>query len=295
MSIDKEFSEHSQAQHERLAFIELNLWFLGEVRRQSLVRRFQIQTASATRDLALYATLAPSNLTYDSSTKSYFICEGFSPLYKFSPSRVLTWLSQGFADGVPSIVSGAGVPAIQTARIGQPNLLTLGVVTRAIFQRLPLKMSYESLNGTSERVIVPHALVDNGLRWHVRGFDRKSAEFRDFVITRILDPAIDHGGTIQAHEIASNDVASIENVALELVPHPDQPRPEVTRLDYGMVDDLITVTVPALIAGYTLRQWSVDCSPDHCLRGHEYRLWLRNGEALDGVDNALLAPGYIKD
>jgi hypothetical protein len=293
--MDKEFSEHSQAQHERLAFIELNLWFLGEIRRQSLVRRFQIKTASATRDLALYATLAPCNLSYDSSAKSYFISDQFSPLYQFSPDRVLTWLSQGFADGVPSIVSAAGVPAIQTARIGQPNLVTLGVVTRAIFQRLPLKMGYESLNGTSERVIVPHALVDNGLRWHVRGFDRKSSEFRDFVITRILDPVIDQSGAIAPHEAASNDDASIETVVLELVPHPDQPRPEVTRLDYGMVDDLIKITVPALIAGYTLRQWSVDCSPDHSLRGHEFRLWLRNWDTLNDVDNALLAPGYIKN
>jgi len=79
---------------------------------------------------------------------------------------------------------------------------------------------------------------------------------------------------------------------LELVPHPDQPRPEVTRLDYGMVDDLISITVPRLIAGYTLRQWSVDCSADHSLRGHEFRLWLRNVEVLEGVSNALLAPGY---
>lgn len=290
----QDFSDHSQAQQERLAFIELNLWFLGEVRRQSLVRRFQIKTASATRDLALYATLAPCNMAYDSGAKSYFISNEFSPLYEFSPDRVLTWLSQGFADGVPSIVSGAGVPAIQSARIGQPNLVTLGIVTRAIFQRLPMKIGYESLNGSSERIIVPHTLVDNGLRWHVRGFDRKSGEFRDFVITRIVDPVIDHDGTVQEHESGSRDIACVESVVLELVPHPDQPRPEVTRLDYGMVDNLIMVKVPALIAGYILRQWSVDCSPDHSLIGHEFRLWLRNVEVLDGVSNALLAPGYIQ-
>jgi hypothetical protein len=288
------FTDHSQAQQERLAFIELNLWFLGEVRRQSLVKRFQIKTASATRDLALYAMLAPCNMAYDSRAKSYFISEGFSPLYKFSPDRVLTWLSQGFADGVPSIVSGCDVPAIQSARIGQPNLVTLGVVTRAIFQRLPLKIGYESLSGSSERIIVPHTLVDNGLRWHVRGFDRKYGEFRDFVITRIVNPVIDLNGAAMAHELGSNDIACVDAVVLELVPHPDQPRPEVTRLDYGMVDDLIKITVPTLIAGYTLRQWSVDCSPDHSLRGHEFRLWLRNVDVLDGVSNALLAPGYIQ-
>jgi len=48
----------------------------------------------------------------------------------------------------------------------------------------------------------------------------------------------------------------------------------------------------AAIAGYMLRRWSVDCSPDHSLRGHEYRLWLKDHLALYGVKNAVLAPGY---
>lgn len=240
----------------------------------------------------LYASLAPTNMAYDAGAKTYFISDEFRPLYAFNPDRVLTWLSQGFADGVPTISPGAGVPAIPCARIGQLNLGTLGIVTRAIFQGLPLKIRYESLNVSSELVIVPHILVDNGLRWHVRGFDRKSEEFRDFVITRILNPAIDHGGSIEAHEAGAKGTVCSAKVLLELVPHPDQPRPEATRLDYGMVDELITITIPRLIAGYTLSQWSVDCSANHSLRGHEFRLWLRNVEVLDGVSNALLAPGY---
>ena len=48
----------------------------------------------------------------------------------------------------------------------------------------------------------------------------------------------------------------------------------------------------AATAGYILRKWSVDCSPDHSLRGHEFRLWLKDPLALYGVKNALLAPGY---
>lgn len=289
MTID--LSDHSQAQQERLAYIELNLWFLGEIRRQSLVRRFQIKSASATRDLALYASLVPNNLAYDPRAKVYNIGPKFCPLYHFSSDRVLTWLSQGFADGFPGVWS-AGVPVIQPARLGQPSLQTLGIVTRAIFQQLPLQMRYESLNGSSKRVIVPHTLVDNGLRWHVRGFDRKHGEFRDFVITRIIDPVILQSGKTSEHERGQADSEWGQSVTLELVPHPDQPRPEVTQLDYGMANGVIQMTVPALSAGYALRQWNVDCSPDHSLRGHEYRLWLRNHEVLHGVGNALLAPGY---
>jgi 2-succinyl-5-enolpyruvyl-6-hydroxy-3-cyclohexene-1-carboxylate synthase len=35
----------------------------------------------------------------------------------------------------------------------------------------------------------------------------------------------------------------------------------------------------------------VDCTPDHSLRGHAYRLWLKAHLAIYGVRNAVLAPG----
>ena len=51
-------------------------------------------------------------------------------------------------------------------------------------------------------------------------------------------------------------------VALELVPHPVQPRPEITAMDYGMQDGSLRMKLRAATAGYILRKWSVDCSPD---------------------------------
>lgn len=54
-------------------------------------------------------------------------------------------------------------------------------VTEAIHKGKALSITYVSLSsGETTREIVPHTLVDNGLRWHVRGFDRKHCEFRDF-------------------------------------------------------------------------------------------------------------------
>jgi len=51
--------------------------------------------------------------------------------------------------------------------------------------------------------------------------------------------------------------------------------------------------VRAAVAGYVLRRWNVDCTEDHNLKGDEYHLWLRNRQALYGVQNLMLAPGYI--
>ena len=48
----------------------------------------------------------------------------------------------------------------------------------------------------------------------------------------------------------------------------------------------------AAMAGYLMRRWNVDCTEDHSLKGGEHHLWLRNRQALYGVTNLVLAPGY---
>jgi predicted DNA-binding transcriptional regulator YafY len=169
----------------------------------------------------------------------------------------------------------------------------LASVTRAIYQKASIRMEYYSISsGRTKREIVPFALIDNGLRWHVRAFDRKSQEFRDFVITRIKNPVAMNDIEVLPHELSDQDIQWNRIVELELVPHPDQPRPEITEMDYIMRDGVLRMKLRAATAGYILRQWSVDCSPDHSLRGHEYRLWLKDHLALYGVKNAVLAPGY---
>ena len=100
------------------------------------------------------------------------------------------------------------------------------------------------------------------------------------------------GQPVAPHEVSDQDIQWTRIVELELVPHPDQPRPEITEMDYGMRDGVLRMKLRAATAGYILRKWSVDCSPDHSLRGHEYRLWLRDHLAIYGVRNAVLAPGY---
>jgi hypothetical protein len=98
---------------------------------------------------------------------------------------------------------------------------------------------------------------------------------------------------VQPHERSDQDIQWTRIVELELVPHPDQPRPEITEMDYSMQGGVLRMKLRAATAGYILRKWSVDCSPDHSLRGHEYRLWLKDHLALYGAKNAVLAPGYV--
>lgn len=293
---NEQLSTLTQPQRDRLAFIELRVHFFGDLRRHELVSRFGIQAAAATRDLGIYKDLAPGNIDYDAKAKAYVLGQSFRPVFTFPPERVLSWLTQSFGDGEPGPLK-ACVPSEYPWRLDQPDLAVLAHVTRAIHQEYPLNIEYHSISsGRTERVIVPFALIDNGLRWHVRAFDRKSQEFRDFVITRIKRPerlkSDAKEQAIAAHERSDQDIQWTRIVELELVPHPDQPHPEITEMDYAMQDGMIRMKLRAAMAGYVLRKWSVDCSPDHSLHGPEYRLWLKDHLAIYGVKNAMLAPGY---
>ncbi len=150
MSNDQ-ISDLTQPQRDRLAFVELRVRFIGEIRRQDLVSRFGIQSAAATRDLALYKDLAPGNIDYDSKGKTYVTGNDFRPVFDFPPERVLAWLSQGFGDGEPAQLK-AWIASEIPSRITHPDLSTLACVTRAIHQRSPLKIRYHSISsGRSDR------------------------------------------------------------------------------------------------------------------------------------------------
>ncbi|HFX3708834.1 TPA: WYL domain-containing protein, partial [Pseudomonas aeruginosa] len=250
----QQLADLTQPQRDRLAFVELRLRFIGEMRRQDLVARFGIQSAAASRDLALYKDLAPGNIDYDGKGKFYVLGSSFQPIFDFPPERVLSWLTQGFGDGEPMHIK-AWVASESPSRLTHPDLAILASVTRAIHYECPLGIEYHSISsGRTEREIVPFALIDNGLRWHVRAFDRKSQDFRDFVITRIRRPVVLKGQPVAAHEMSDQDIQWTRIVELELVPHPDQPRPEITEMDYGMQGGVLRMKLRAATAGYILRK-----------------------------------------
>ncbi len=286
----------SQIQKQRLSYIDFRLMFLGVMQRSDLIQRFGMKEAAATRDIALYRKLAQQNIIYKTRERCYFYRPGFIPLFPYTPERALAALSSGFGDDFIGVHSKPMLPCETPTQLNTTNLETLSVLTRAIFQQQVVKIKYHSLSsGTSIREIVPFALVDNGLRWHIRAFDRKQSRFTDFVVNRMEHPQVIESN-IADHETREADIQWNRIVELEIVPHPALKHPETIIMDYAMQGTKKTaqlnINVRAAVAGYLLRRWNIDCSENHALKGMEYHLWLKNHLALYGVENLVIAPGY---
>ena len=138
------------------------------------------------------------------------------------------------------------------------------------------------------------ALADNGLRWHVRAFDRERDRFGDFVLTRIAKAHEIDGEVAESEQIGS-DSQWARIVDLEIVPHPGITWPKAVEADYAMTDGVLRIKSRAALAGYVLRRWNIDSSPDHRLHAASHHLWLKNTQTLYGVESAALAPGYASD
>lgn len=284
----------SQAQRERLAYIELRAFFVGEVRRPDIEARFGVKPAAASRDLAAYKELSPDNLEYDTLSRCYRPTPRFSPYFGFSTERVLAWLRSGFGDGLDARFKSPA-QCVGPVSLCTPSLETLSTITRAICGRKAVRISYLSISsGKAQREIVPMALADTGQRWHVRAFDRKNGRFSDFVLRRIESAEI-LNQKVSDEESGGSDEQWARIVEMELVPHPDASWHEGIAADYDMIEGVLRVKTRAALAGYFLRFWNVDCSPGHSLDPAEHHLWLRNRETLYGVESAALAPGRARN
>ena len=283
---------YTHAQQERLAFIDFSLQYFGQVARADLIQRFKTGLAASTRDFAAYKTLAPDNLTLKHQTKNYHRTERFEPVFVHNPEAILNGLCRGFGNGLSNGVEPSDV-CIDAITLIHPASDIIAALMRAITQRKAIECEYVSLtSGPTRREIVPHAIANNGHRWHVRAFDRKNQEFRDFVCTRLqhVQTLNSQTPTVQ-HQ--SFDRQWNKLVTITLKPHPNLAYKQAIEMDYNMVNGHLQLEVRAALVGYLLRQWNVDCSADpQASKDDSFQLALSSRETLTGVDNLTLAPGY---
>ena len=289
---NKKISEFNYVQKQRLAFIDFLLMFKGSFTRSDLTSKFEMGMANATRDIALYRELAAKNIEFDNPTKTYLQTKQFKSLFEYESRKTLAKLANKISDGFDGVMEVA-FPVDAPLQLNVPDINIVAKLVQAVINKKAISIIYTSLSsGSKAREIIPHTIVDNGLRWHVRSFDRNTNSFRDFVITRISKVTL-LDSPIEEFEKEIEDNQWMRKMDLHLVPHPTNVEfPQAIELDYGMDKGLLKITVRAALVGYLLRRWNVDCTKNGILKGGEYQLWLRNRQTLYGAENLTIAPGY---
>lgn len=281
----------SHAQRERLAFIDFNLQFFGKISRGDLINRFKTGLAASTRDFAAYREIAQTNLKLDHSTKQYWRTEHFIPIFEFSADAILQSVSKGFSDGITANIQPSA-QCFDAVVLIHPNIHIIAALMRAIHNQVACEATYVSLSsGENTRIIIPHAIINNGHRWHVRAFDQNTNTFRDFVCTRFTHVK-DTATNATLEQTASADVHFNRLVSIVLMVHPSIANARAIEMDYAMQKGEKIMQVRAALAAYILRHWQVDCSFEHRILHQGCQLALKNHEVLDNIENPQLTPGF---
>ncbi len=250
-------------QARRLAFIDLRLQYDGRINRSDIQDFFQISTPQATADLELYRRVAGSNLRYDGRQKAYVAEPGFVPHFGhqtadryldelFRLESALLSADESFVGYRPSV----GVVATPSRAIDAP---TVAILVRAMRDGTALDISYDSMNSATpaDRVISPHAMGFDGLRWHVRAWCHTRRVFRDFAIGRLR---IRGEADVDVTPDAIEDTGWTTTVVLRLEPHPgltEHQREAIVR-DFGMENGQCEVKCRKAMVFYTLRHLNLE-------------------------------------
>jgi hypothetical protein len=250
--------EVSFQERECFLIIESFALWEGRVNTTYLRNILGVSRQKASELFSQYQQLHPENLHYDASLKGHIPTDQFVPHY-----------SSGHIDDYSQLLYRSGnsgyLSVFETGfchleaplRNISPKLVQ--PIMRAIRDRLRVDIGYTSLSSPEyeSRIISPHCLVFDGIRWHVRAYCGKNKQYRDFVLSRFNGDAEFEG---PASHIATQDERW--NTWLDLVIQPD-PRlaPEKRRLlelDYQMESGQRVIPVRAALVMYLVQRLRLD-------------------------------------
>ena len=247
---------------QRLEFIEFRLFWEGHVNRSDVMEQFGLSVNQSSSDLNRYIGLAPDNMVYDKSARTYIRGPDFMPVFeKLDAGRYLAQL-RSVADGIMDSDDTwiAELPSYDAAPtpVRGVNPETLRSVVGAIRRNEAIEVQYQSLSRPEPiwRWIAPHAIGFDGFRWHTRAFCQTDEVFKDFLLSRILETR-----GVSASEVT--DVADadwLKYVTLEIGPHPElsDTQKQVIALDYGMRGGTAKIQVRRALLYYALKRLRLD-------------------------------------
>ncbi len=277
------------ATRQRLQFIEIMAFYTGQISRSMLAKAYGISDPAATKDLKLYNDLAPDNLEYNPSLFSFVPTPQFDEVFAdLRPEAILPM----FAQNLLSIDNPSGDEPIYGITVDElplparmPEKRVLAQIIRAMKYGKQLQVVYHSLSDREEavprqRIIEPHALINTGLRWHIRAYNHDSYDFRDFVLGRFSEALVLDSS---AESSQGYDDDWVEYIQLQLQPHPglgDKQR-RALEYDYRLNNGLVEIPVRRALVGYLLQQLKVDTTRDASLNPNAYQLVVANRDEIE--------------
>lgn len=250
----------------RLELIDFRLRWEGRVNRAELVDFFGISVQQASSDIASYMGLAPQNVYYDKQAKTYRAAESFSPLFEGDDAAL--YLSQ-----LGDLASGVAAPASRfigwqppsdvvrypTRPVSDASLLRL---LQAIRDANEVQVTYQSMRrqNVAVRWISPHAFASDGLRWHVRAWCHENADFRDFVLSRIIDIGNSRPATVDPR--ADHDWHTHMEVRVRPRACLSRSQRVAIEADFGMTQGRLVIRCRRALAFYVVRQLHLDRPED---------------------------------
>jgi hypothetical protein len=242
----------------RLEFIEFRLFWEGRFNRADLVNQFRVSIPQSSADISQYMELCPDNMKYDRKEKAYFTTIDYGPvLIKPNADLYLSQLhslSKGMIKKEDIFINQLPAYDILPGFQQRVDPKILRSVVKAITGKKAIEVEYQSLSRSKPiwRWISPHSIASDQFRWHTRAFCHNHFEFRDFVLTRILNIK----GENQSYSNPDDDEAWHQIVTVKIGPHPKlkKTQKKAIELDYGMTKGVAEVRVRAALLFYFLQQ-----------------------------------------
>ncbi len=262
----------------RLKFVEVMLYWEGRVTTTQLHNQFSVSRQTASKDINQYINLFPANVAAYDPKKKYF-----EPTTLFKPQLTNGLLTE-YTDFVGS------VSVIETLEQTSQKIESKGTSNNSTyFESLPvpirninpklvrslifackqqkrLMIGYYSISSgvTEERIISPHSIVFDGVRWHVRAYcERRDSQgkgggFKDFVLSRFHGEA-EIENFAPSHTIKDDiEWNNIVPVVIEPDARLDTNRRKAIEMDYMMTQGQLTIPCRAALVKYLMQKLRLD-------------------------------------
>lgn len=268
----------------RFQFLETVALWEGEITASRIVDYFGVSRPTAQKVISAYRQKHPTNFNlYDNHQKAHVPGTQFKSHYsKGNFSEYLSFF--GAEEIVASATHTSSQPYINNSgnnnsgnnhsanshsanshlallpspqRNVEPNLIRC--IVKACKQKMRLDIGYYSVSsGSNEgRIISPHSIVFDGVRWHVRAWCERNQAYRDFVLSRFHDVPV-----FEEQALHTKEQDHEWNHIVDLIIQPDQrltpAQSRAVELDYKMLNGQLVIPCRAALIKYLLQHLRLD-------------------------------------